>query len=86
MEVRRISTFKHESGEFAVLSLYFSSRNNVGKLVYTLLKYKIYFVEELQANLLFGNNILSPKHIVIDIGRKSALIRSCGVTIIVNAK
>lgn len=86
LRVRGISTSKHKFAEFVVLSLYFPSKNNAGELVYTSLEYKIHLVERLQANLLIGNNMLSPKHIVINIGKKSALIGSCKVTIKVNAK
>lgn len=86
LKVRRIGTSKYDSAEFAILSLYFPDTHNAGQLVYALLKCKIYFIEGLQANLLVYNNILSLERIVINIGKKSILIRSCRVTIAINAK
>lgn len=85
-KVRKINASKHESVEFAALSLYFPGRNNAGEVVYASFEYEIYLIEGFQANLLIGNDILSPKNIIIDIGKKTALIKSCGVTIKMNAK
>lgn len=86
LKVRGIGASKHKSTKFAALSLYFSNRNNAGELVYALFKWKIHLVEGIQAKLLISNNILSSEHIVINIEKKSALIRSCVVTIKMNAK
>lgn len=86
LKVRGIGTFKHEFSEFAALFLYFSSRNNVGNLVYALLQYKIHLVEDLQANLLINNNIMSSEAMVINLGKKSTLIGAYGIIIDVNAK
>lgn len=65
---------------------YFPSKNNVGELVYTLLQYKIYSVKGLQANVLIDNYIISLEAIVINVGKKNALIKACGMTIKVNTK
>lgn len=86
LKIKGIGASKYKSAEFTTLYLYFSDRNNAGELVYTSLKCKVHLVEGLQANLLISNNILSPEHIVIDIGKESAFIGSCEVTIKVNAK
>lgn len=86
LKVRGIGASKHESAEFAALSLYFPGKNDAGQLVYAALNCEIHLVKGLQANLLIGNDILSPEGVVIDISRKSALIRSCVVTISINAK
>lgn len=86
LKVRGIGASKYESVEFAVLSLYFPGKDNAEQLVYVALKCEIHLVEELQANLLISNNILSPEGVVIDIGGRSALIGSCGVTVTINAK
>lgn len=86
LKVRGIGASKHKSSEFVVLSLYFPSKNNVRELVYALLQCEIHFVEGLRANLLIGNNIMSSEAMVINLGKKTALISACGVTINVNAK
>ncbi len=86
LKVRGIGASKHESLEFAALSLYFSGRNGGGDLVYAALQCEIHLVEGLHANLLIGNDIMSPEGMIIDLGKKTALIGACGVTIDVNAK
>lgn len=69
LKVKGISASKHKSSEFAALSLYFSSRNNAKELVYVLLQYEIHFVKRLWANLLISNNIMSPKAMIINLGK-----------------
>lgn len=86
MKVRGIGASKHKSSEFAALSLYFPGKNNVGDLVYAALQCDIYLVEGLRANLLISNDIMSPEAMVIDLGKKTALIGICEVTIDINTK
>lgn len=45
LKIKSIDTFKHESVEFAALSLYFPGKNNAVQLVYAALKYEIHLVE-----------------------------------------
>ena len=86
LKVRGISASKYESGEFAALSLYFPGRKDTDQQVYALLTCEIYWVEGLRANLLIGNNIISPEGFIIDVKKRSVLIGSCGVTIPIDAK
>ena len=86
LKVRGIGASKHKSGEFAALSLYFPGRNNAGQQVYTSLTCEIYLVKDLRANLLIGNNIISPEGFVIDVKKRSVLIQSCGVTVPIDTK
>lgn len=86
LKVRGIGASKHESVEFAALSLYFPGKDSTGRLVYASIRCEIHLVKGLRVNLLIGNDILSPEGFIIDIGRKSALIRSCAVTISINTK
>lgn len=86
LKVRGIGVSKHKSAEFTALSLYFSGKNDAGQLVYITPNYEIHLVKGLQANLLIGNDILLLEGVVINIGRKSALIESYKVIISVNAK
>ena len=81
LKIRGIGASKHESSEFATLSLYFPGKNGVGDLVYAALQCEIHLVEGLRANLLIGNNIMSPEAMAIDLGKKTALTDACGVTI-----
>lgn len=86
LKVRGIDTLKHESSEFAALSLWFPGKNAIGDLVYTALRCEIHRVEGLRANLLIGNNIMSPEVVVIDLGKKAAVIGACGISINVNTR
>lgn len=86
LKIRGIGASKHESSEFAALSLYFPSKNGVGNLVYATIQCKIHLVEGLHANLLISNDIMSLEAIVINLGKKTALIGACEITINVNAE
>ncbi len=86
LKVRGIGASKYKSGEFGALSLYFPGKNNARQLVYAFLTCEIHLVEDLRANLLIGNNIMSSEGFVIDIKEKKALISSCKVTIPINAR
>lgn len=86
LKVRGIGASKHKSGEFTALCLYFPEKNNAGQLVYASLTCEIHLVEDLRANLLIGNNIMSLKGFVIDVKGKKALIGSCKVTIPIDAR
>lgn len=82
----RASKYKYKSAKFVVLSLYFLGKDNIQRLVYVSIGYKIHLLKELRVNLLIDNNILSPKSFIIDIGRKNTLIQGYMVTIPINTK
>lgn len=58
LKVRGISTFKHKSGEFALVTLYIAGFSRDGTDIYTCVKCKLYLVEGLKVNMLIGNNLL----------------------------
>ncbi len=86
LRVREIRSFKHKSGEYAALFLYFLGKDNAGQQVYASLTCEIHLVEDRRANLLIGNNIMSPENFIIDVKRKSVFIESCGVTVPIDTK
>ncbi len=86
LKVKEIGASKHEFGEFTALFLYFPGRDNVGQQVYASLTCEIHLVESLRANLLIGNDIMSPEDFIIDIKRRSVLIGSCEVTVPIDAR
>lgn len=86
LNVRGIGTSKHKSAQFAALLLYFLGEDQAGQQVYTSIKWKLYLVNSLRANILVGNDILSLEGFVININKNRALIESCGVTIPINIK
>lgn len=55
-------------------------------LVYTLLRCKIHLVEGLKANVLIENDIMLSENFVIDIKKKTMLIGSCRVTVLISTR
>lgn len=86
LKVRGIGASKYESSKFVALALYFPSKNGIRNLVYAALQCEIHFVEDLYANLLIGNDIISLEAMVINLEKKTALIGACEVTIDINTK
>ena len=86
LKVGKIEASKHKSAQLAALFLYFPSKNFAEKQVYTLIKCKMHIVNFFQANILIKNNILLLKKFVINIKNKCALLKNCGVTILINGK
>ena len=86
LKVRGIGASKHKFSEFAALSIYFPGKNAVGDLVYAAFWCEIHFVEGLCANLLIGNDIISPEGMVINLGKKTAIIVTYEISIDVNAR
>ena len=86
LKVGEIGASKHESAQFAELSLFLSGENNKGQKVYASIRCKLHLVKSLKANILIGNNILAPENFVLNIGFGHALVGSCGVKITIKAK
>lgn len=86
LKVRGIDASKHKFSEFVALSLFFPDKNAIRNLVYAALQCEIQLVEGLHANLFVGNNIMSPEAMVINLGKKTAIIDTCRVSINVNAR
>ena len=86
LKVRGIGTSKHESAQFAEVSLFLPGESNEGQRVYASIRCELHLVEGLRANILIGNNILAPESFVLNIGLGHALIGSCGVKITIKAK
>ena len=85
MKVRGIGVSKHESAQFAKFSLFLPGENNEGQKVYASIRCELHLVHGLKANILIGNNILTPENFVLNIRLGHALMRSCGVKITMNA-
>lgn len=58
----------------------------MGQLVYASLTCEIHLFKGLRANLSIGNDIMSPEGFIIDDKKKSVFLRSCGVTIPIDAR
>ena len=77
---------RHESNQFAELSLFFPGENGKGEMVYASIKCKLHLVKGFRANILIGNNILTLEGFVINIGLGHAVIGSYGVKIMIRAR
>lgn len=86
LEIGRIGTLKHKSAQYAEVSLFLLSKDKKSQQVYVLFNYKLHLIEDLQVNILIGNNILSPKGFVFNVKMDHAIIKSCRVTIFFKAK
>lgn len=86
LKVREIRVSRHESNQFAELSLFFPGENGEREMVYASIKCKLHLVQSLRANILTGNNILAPKDFVINIGLGHAVVRSCGIKITISVR
>ncbi len=86
LKVRGIGASRHESNQFAELSLFFPRENTEGEMIYASIKCELHLVEALRANILIGNDILALEGFVIDVGLGHAVVGSCGVKITIKAK
>ena len=86
LKVRGIGTLKHESAQFAELSLFLLGEDNEEQKVYASIRCKLYLVEGLRANILVDNDILAPESFVLNVGLGHALVGSCGVKIAIRAR
>lgn len=86
LKVRGIDTFKHESGDFALTTIYISSIDKKDRKVYASISCELYLVDGLKANMLVGNNVLYIEGFTINLAISSTLIRSCVVKININAR
>lgn len=55
-------------------------------MVYAFIKYKLYLVKCIKANILIGNNILTPEGFVLNIGLGHAIVGSYDVKIIIRTR
>ena len=86
LRVREIGASKHESAQFAELSLFLPGENEEGQKVYASIRCELHLVEGLRANILVGNDILAPERFVLNVGLGHALVGSCGVRIAIIAR
>lgn len=86
LKIRGIRTSKHESAQFAEVSLFLLGESNEGQKVYASIRCKLYLVKGLRANILIGNDIFTPEGFVLNVGLSHALVGSCGVKITTRAR
>ena len=67
-----------------MVPFYLPGTTNNGTKAIGCIRREIYLVNNLRAKMLIGNDIISPKQIVIDIANKLARIGSCYLNIKIN--
>lgn len=83
LKIKRIATSKHKLLQFATVSLNFLGKNQAERLIYILIKYKLYSVDIFGANILVDHNILAFKVFNIKIKKQYAFINSYGITFLI---
>ncbi len=86
LKVRGIGASKHESGHFALTTLYIPGTDEKGREVYASITCELHLVDRLKANMLVGNDVLCTEGFALNLYNSSALIHSCGVRIGINAR
>lgn len=84
-KVRGIGASKHESAQFAGLSLFLPGENDKGQKVYAFFRCELHLVEGFRAKILIENNILAPEDFIFDVKLGHAFVGSCGVKTTVRA-
>lgn len=85
-KVQGINASKHKSGEFAFTIIFIPGFDKEGLGIYASIRYKLYLVDRLKANMLVGNNVLYMGGIVINLSNVPALIHSYGMKIDISAR
>ena len=67
-----------------MVPFYLPGTTNDGIKAIGCIRREIHLVNNLRAKMLIGNDIISPKQIVIDIANKSARVGSCYLNIKIN--
>lgn len=86
LKVRGIGTSKHESGHFALTTLYIPGTNEKGREVYASITCELHLVDGVKANMLVRNDVLCNEGFAINLYNSSALIHSCGIKIDINVR
>ena len=79
--VRGIGTNKHLTDKYAIVPISLTGKDHKGHPAIARFRREVHLVEHLKANMLLGTDILGPEQITIDLGKKEAIIGSCGVNV-----
>lgn len=86
LKVQRIKVSRHESAQYAEVSLFLPREDNERQKVYAFIKCELHLVERLKTNILIGNNILTPESFVLYIGLNYAVMGSYNIKIIIRTR
>lgn len=86
LKVRGIEASKHESDKFVSMPIYILGVNKHKEPVYTCIYHEMHLIDGLKANMLVGNDIITPEGIMIDLANSTTFITSCNVRIAITAR
>jgi hypothetical protein len=75
LTIRSIESNIHEVKKYVNFSIYLSSKNDSIKMIE--IHKKMHFVKKLKINMLFENDILRLKEIIINVQKKKTIIHNC---------
>ncbi|KAH3989747.1 hypothetical protein HBH52_015990 [Parastagonospora nodorum] len=78
MDLKGLGDTLHRCYSYARQDLYFKSEDPQGNDVYAILNVELRIVQNLDANLLLGMDVLGPERAIIDIGRRTMTFPFCG--------
>ena len=79
--MRDLEANKHSTDQYAVTSMYFNEKDKNDKSIWAMITRKIHVMNELKANILIDNNVLSSKMFDISMLISTAYIENCDVII-----
>jgi len=80
LSISGVGSNRHDTSKFIITLIYLPSKKN-NKEVLGIVRRELYIVDSLRAYILVGNNIISPKGILINIANKKAYIASYSIII-----
>lgn len=85
LRVRDVNFIKHETNEYVIILIYFSSQKKENKVLTFVIK-ELHLIDDLRVKMFIDNDILKLKKIDINIIKEIVNIDSCNVYIEVNVK
>lgn len=86
LKVGDISFIKHDFDKFVSIFLYFLGKDKGKQLVHMQISQELYLKNGFRANMLIENNIIGFEQIFIDITKKTTLVASYRICILISIK
>ena len=81
LKVKSIDFFVHELIEFICVSIYFSEISDDDTSTFAFITKEIYLIDDLKIKMFIDNDFLNSKDFIVDIEKKTAVIKNCKVNI-----
>ena len=80
LKIRDFDTIRHETWKYIIVDIHFRDMKNEKKIIF-IIRREVHLINNLKCNMLFDNDVLTSKDIVINTAKKSTFIDSTEVTI-----